>query len=112
RLFTAMTGEFSVGPYPSKTRSPAAEKILISLSWQAAPPVMIDFTFPPRASLHLLKTSLFASFSCRSYHAPGDLLLSYLFPRSTAQKNSFLLTPRRAAPFDMILSYTFSSRRG
>ena len=42
----------------------AAVKMRISLTWQAAPPLTIDFILPPSPSLHLLKIILLAIDNC------------------------------------------------
>src|SRR5688572_20421380 len=90
----------------------AAVKILISLTWQAAPPVTMHWILLPRASLYLLKIILLAMASCVLYQKPRFLLISNFSASEWAQKNNFLLVPVSSWPFDMMRSYTFSNSLG
>ncbi len=80
-----MTGEVSVRPYPSIITIRAAVKILSSLTWQAAEPVTIAFTFPPNAALHLLKISLLAMPNFKLYNTPLFLFISNWVAKLNAQ---------------------------
>src|SRR5688572_27746578 len=103
-LFTLITGDVSVKPYPSNIGTLAAVNTLNSLTWQAAEPVTIAFTFAPNASLHLLKINLLAMPNWRLYQIPWFLLISYFNPRSRAQLNNFFLVPVSVAAFAIIRS--------
>ena len=56
-----MTGEVSVRPYPSKTRTPTSRNHSVVSLPSGAPPEMNTFARPPNASAILLNASLFAS---------------------------------------------------
>src|SRR5690606_23133540 len=104
-------GEVSVQPYSSNIFTPAAKKILAKRGCKAALPEAIALTSPPNASCHLEKINFLAIANLKLYH--GDIhFTSYCSANSTAQNNNLRLTPVSSSPFAMILSNTFSNKRG
>ncbi len=75
-----------------------AENTLAILGGHGAAPVTIPATFPPRASLHLLKMSLSASFHLMLFKPEGFQPISYSSVNPRAQKNSFFLVPVNSNP--------------
>src|SRR6185312_49256 len=112
KLFTAITGDVSVSPYPSKMGILAAKNTLARRGCNAAPPDTTTVRLPPTASCHLLNTSLRAIDNLKSYHQPLACRCSYLKPKLSAQKKSCFLIPVSLLPVAIILSNIFSSTRG